>query len=237
MVLGSKQKFTANGDCALKVVINNSNIERVDHAKSLGVTIGKNLNWSLHVKNVCKKVSSSIGALKRARPFVSEHTAEQIYKTLILPHFDYCSTVWGGIDQYLVDKLQKLQNRAARVITRTSYETRSTKLLSELNWDKLATRRHKQKATLMFKTRRGLAPNYLQTMFESKIKSHKLRNSENALLLPKLRTEYMKKAFCYSGARLWNALPSTARKAKSISQFRENIEGFFTDANTDTAYM
>ena len=65
-------------------------------------------------------MSSAIGALKRTRPFISESTVLQIYQALILPHFDYCGFVWDELNVTLSDKLQKLQNRTARVITRSS---------------------------------------------------------------------------------------------------------------------
>lgn len=227
MVMGSRQKFTAHDDYPLKVMINNYEIEKVEHAKSLGVTIDKNLNWSVHVNNIIKKVSSCIGALKRVRPFISIDTAILIYKSLILPHFDYCSTVWSGLGQELSDKLQKLQNRAARVITKTGYEARSSDLLSELGWDKLATRREKQKATLMFKTMSKLVPDNIQNLFEKRKTQHNLRNQESALVLQKPRTEYLKKCFSYSGAKLWNGLSSSLKKAKTVSQFKKNIENEF----------
>ena len=96
---------------------------------------------------ISKKVSSSIDALKRIRPFVSMHTAVEIYKGLIEPHFDYCSAFWDGLSQQLSDKLQKLQNRAARVITKSSrYDASSRQLLNFLGWDNLSIRRAKQKA-------------------------------------------------------------------------------------------
>ena len=97
-----------------------------------------------------KKVSSGIGALKRVRPFVSMHTAIKIYKGLIEPHFDYCSAVWDGLTQQLSEKLQKLQNRAIRVITKSSYDTSSRFLLNSLGWDNLSVRRAKQKANLTY---------------------------------------------------------------------------------------
>ena len=156
-------------------------------------------------------------------------TCPYIYKSLILPHFDYCSTVWSGLGQGLSDKLQKLQNRAARVITKTGYETRSSDLLSKLGWDKLATRREKQNATLMFKMMSGLVPDNIQNLFEKRNTQLKynIRNQENALVLPKPRTEYLKKCFSYSGAKLWNGLSSSSKKAKTVSQFRKNIENEF----------
>ena len=53
------------------------------------------------MKSLKNKVSSGIGALKRVRPFVSMHTAIEICKCLIEPHFDYCSAVWDGLTQRL----------------------------------------------------------------------------------------------------------------------------------------
>ena len=61
--------------------------------------------------------SSVIGALKCVRPFISTDVVIQIYNALILPLFDYCSSVWDCMSGYLSDKLQKLQNRAATGIT------------------------------------------------------------------------------------------------------------------------
>ena len=97
---------------------------------------------------ISKKVSSGIGALKRVRLFVSMHIAIKIYKGLIEPHFDHCSAVWDGLTQKLSEKLQKLQNRAIGVITKSSYDTGSRFLLNSLGWENLSARRAKQKANL-----------------------------------------------------------------------------------------
>ena len=126
----------------------------------------------------------------------------------------------------LSDKLQKIQNRAARVVTKSGYEIRSDKLLNDLNWDKLVVRRDKQMATLMFKASHGLVPKYIQTQFDKRSLSYSLRNQENSLLIPKPRTEYLKKSFSYRGAVLWNNLPSSIKEVSSVSRFRNKIESF-----------
>ena len=109
MVIGSRQRLSVQCD---EIRIDDQIIKRVDHTKSLGLTIDDHLSWCKHIDEICKKVSSAIGVLKRLRPFVSKETAIQIYNALIMPHFDYC------LSGYLSDKLQKLQNRAARIITK-----------------------------------------------------------------------------------------------------------------------
>ena len=83
------------------------------------------------------------------------HTAIKIYKGLIEPHFaDYYSVVWDGLSQQLSEKLQKLQNRAARVITKSSYNTNSSYLLNSFSWDNLSVRRTKQKANFVVQMRK-----------------------------------------------------------------------------------
>ena len=110
--------------------------------------------------------------------FFSMHTAIKIYKGLIEPHFDYCSAVWDGLTQQLSEKLQKLQNRAIRVITKSSYDTSSRFLLNSLGWDNLSVRRAKQKANLMYKCINNLAPAYLCNLFVPRTPYYYFRNAE-----------------------------------------------------------
>jgi hypothetical protein len=79
----------------MNIKINDNKINRVDFVKSLGVHIDEHLSWSvgLHIRKLCKKNASAIGALKRIRPFITTNTAIQVYQSLIQPHFDYCCSV------------------------------------------------------------------------------------------------------------------------------------------------
>ena len=135
MIIGSRQRLNAQCE-EINISIDNRTIKRVDHTKSLGLTIDAQLSWCKHVDEISKKMSSAIGALKRIRPFIPTDVAAQIYNALILPHFDYCSPVWDGMSGCLSDKLQKLQNRAARVITQSPFDTSPNLLLAMLKWEK-----------------------------------------------------------------------------------------------------
>ena len=84
-----------------------------------------------------------------------------------MPHFDYCSPLWDCLSVYVSNKLQELQNRAARVITKSPFDTSANHLLSTLDWERLFLRRKKQKALIMYKTMNYLAPEYLQSLSAS----------------------------------------------------------------------
>lgn len=228
MIIGSRQRLSAMTDNqALEISIEGKEISRVNETKSLGVYIDETLSWKKHIDEISKKISSGIGALKRLRPFISQSTAVKIYKSLIEPHFDYCSGVWYGISNTLCDKLQKLQNRAARVVTKSNYDTSASSLLKLLKWDDLTTRRKKLLAVSMYKSLRGLFPSYLESMFVSCDTAYNLRDIENKLSLPKPRTDYLKRSFSYCGAALWNSLPPEIRGADSLPHFKQMINKHF----------
>ena len=236
MIIGSRQRL--NTQCEeIDISIDDRTIKRVDHTKSLGLTIDAQLSWSKHVDEICKKASSAIGTLKRVRPFIPTDVAVQIY-VLILPHFDYCSPVWDCMSGYLTDKLQKLQNRAARVITQSPFETSSNLLLAMLKWEKLSLRRKKQKALIMYKTLNELAPDYLQCLFTQRhVNDYHLRDLEGKLSLPKPTTNYLKRSFCYSGACLWNNLPQDLKSVASVGQFKRGIKKVSEISDSHTAIM
>ncbi len=109
------------------------------------------MSWEKHIDSVCHKISAGIGSIKRIKPYVPHKTLHDVYKTLIQPHFDYCSPLWDNCGLGLQDKLQKFQNRAARVITGADYDVRSSEVRNKLGWETLARRRELNKLVLMYK--------------------------------------------------------------------------------------
>ncbi|XP_068675405.1 uncharacterized protein [Montipora foliosa] len=172
----------------------------------------------------------------RTKPSIVRNLDRKL-NTLIMPHFDYCSPVWDCLSGYLSDKLQKLQNRAARVITKSPFDASSNHPLSTLSWERLSLRRKKQKALMMYKTMNDLAPDYLQSLFSQRHSAYNLRNSEGRLTLSKPSTNYLKRSFSYSGAMLWNNLPKSLKNAASVEHFKRNIKKVADISDSHTAIM
>ena len=131
MLIGSHQRMNTF-HATPYLAINNVPVRQVSHTKSLGTHIDEKLSWNVHIENLCKKVASGIGALKRITPFVSPSTMQPIYNCLVQPYFDYCSVIWDSCGSTRADKLQKLQNLAARVLTSSSYDTNADYLFEIL---------------------------------------------------------------------------------------------------------
>ena len=131
-----------------------------------------------------------------------------------------------AISDRLIDKLQKLQNRATPIITGADYLTSTTDLLSRLGWTNLKERRNQQKVLMMFNIFNGMTPAYLEEIFASNIgrSIYNLRTPRWNLALPAVKTNYYRNSFAYTGAKVWNALPDNLKGEKSTAVFKNKLE-------------
>ena len=106
-------------DCILNVNLLRKFISCEISFKYLGVVFDNFMTWIAHADYVCKKVASRVSILGRVRSFVAKEAATLVHNALVLPLFDYCDIAWSNLLQQDRDRLQHLQNRSARIITRT----------------------------------------------------------------------------------------------------------------------
>ena len=201
--------------------IGNSHIDVIDNAKYLGVQLDKHLVWDEHTKAVRSKISRSFCFLKYAKKLLPKHTLCRMYRGIVEPHFRYCCSVWGSCGDSRLLMLQKLQNRAARIVTNSSYDAPAANLIKELKWSTVHDMIKQETATIVFKSVSGLALIYLSTLFtrNSTSETVNLRNSETDLLAPRMKTSNGQKAFSFRGSKVWNELEHEVKLAPSLSTF------------------
>ena len=121
MISGSNQRIkTFDGLIASRV--DDHLIARTNWAKYLGIIVDDNLSWELQIDHISKKINKNIGVMKHIKSCVPKESLIMAYRTLVEPYFRYCNTVWGNCGQTLFNKLQALQNRAARVVNGVSFD-------------------------------------------------------------------------------------------------------------------
>ena len=108
------------------IKVNNIQVERVSHFSFLGITINEQLNWNLHLDKICSKVSRIIGVIHKLKHSVPCHVLKLLYSSLIVPHFMYGILTWGMTNE----RLFKLQKKAVRVISNSSYNIKTIRSLS-----------------------------------------------------------------------------------------------------------
>ena len=134
-------------------------LENVDNIKYLGVTITCDLRWDTHISNICTKANRTLGFLRRTLFSCPQDVKEAAYKGMVRPILEYGSSIWDPYADKLQEELEKVQNRAARFVTRNYvYETGSmTGILGQLKWESLKKKRKDNRIILLYKGRKGKA--------------------------------------------------------------------------------
>ena len=89
----------------------------------------------IRIRNyLSSKLSRALGFLKFAKKFVPKDALIKMYHGIVEPHFRYCGFVWGGCRGTRLQTIQKLQSRAAKIVTNSSYDVSASNLIKELKW-------------------------------------------------------------------------------------------------------
>ena len=225
MLIGSKQRISQySGLEKLGLKINGVELANKTNYTYLGLIIDSNLTWNEAVMHTCKKLGSRVALSQRLMKVIPRIYINTIYYAFIQPYIDYAISVWGYTSMGNIDKIQRLQNRVARIFMNDfSYEHHSIDIIHKLGWQTVLERREFLTGILMFKCIFNLAPFYLSDniTYVSQIHDHQTRNCANDnLYVPQPRTEYIKRSFLYNGSKIWNKLPLDVRRSQNICQFK-----------------
>ena len=203
------------------IYLDNELLESEDLVKLLGVYIDKDLNFNEHVTRLLKKGNQKLHALMRISKFLNEEKLRLVMKTFIESQFNYCPLIWMCHKRKLNAKINRLHERALRVV----YKNDNLSFEELLEKDKSFTihDRNLQKLAIeMYKVKHNLSPSPIQDIF-NKGTSRNLRNN-NEWVIPKARTVNNGiETIRYRGPFTWNLVPNEIRKSKSLSIFKKKI--------------
>ena len=150
-------------------------IHEVTSAKYLGVTISQNISWSKHIDIITCKANSILAFLQRNLSQCSLHVKSLAYFTYVRPVLEYAS-VWSPFTQSNIDKIEKVQHKAARFIF-NDYSS-VTNMLNCLKWESLEHRRTKSTIIMFYKIINNIVSahfsNYLHRSF-TRTRGHQMR--------------------------------------------------------------
>ena len=153
MIIGSSQKLRKIYTPMVPIShfqVNGNDIDLVKEIKYLGLMIDDNLKWESNIKCTQKKISLATGILKCAKHYVQEDTLRNMYLSIVQPHFSYCCSVWGCCGASKLKTLQKLQNRAARIVTSSPFDTPAAALLQLLRWPSIEKLINRETCTVVY---------------------------------------------------------------------------------------
>ena len=221
MLIGSVKKVKhKNHELDLK--LNEENINQTNNVKYLGVDLDENLKFDVHVDNLVNKINRGLGVLRHCSHYVPKSSLLTIYNTIVLPNFDYCSVVWGTCNSTLLTRLQRLQNRAMRILLKCNYRTHISDMLNELKWMSVRQRIFYMSCVWMWKVKHGLVPDYLSSKFKIN-SSYNTRSFSSDNYFVEICNH---KSFQYTGTSAWNSLPPKIKSMNNLVSFKKEVSKF-----------
>ena len=199
-----------------------------NEVKNVGVWIDKNLIMDKHINFIvshCYKILKDIGRIKKC---LQQSHLENLVHAVVSSRLDYCNSLFANIGKSNLQKLQKVQNSAAKLILGKRRRDSASTALRELHWLNIESRITFKLLLLVHKVLRGRCSSNLSLEY----KGFNGRPEDYLKLrTPNFKTVYGTRVFAFNGSRLWNALPTHIRAEEDIDEYKRRIKTLLFDGH------
>ena len=209
----------------IHINIGDTSISPSKTVRDLGVILDNNLTMTSHVNNVCRSASYAIYRIGKLRRYLDAENTEKLVHAFITSRLDNCNSILYGLPDKELNKLQRIQNAAARLVNQTKKRDHITPVLFQLHWLPVRQRIIFKLLLLTFKTLNGQSPAYISDLVTVYQPQRTLRSASQYLLQESIgRTLTYGRSFSRVAPRLWNRLPLALRSPQTISRFKAQLK-------------
>lgn len=220
MVFNGRRRLKVDG-----VAINNSPLEQVTQSNFLGILIDDCLSWKPHIQITCRKLSRSIGILRKVHSHFSRAIMRRLYSTFVLPYLQYGITLWGAAYKTSLDPLYILQKKALKVALNLPMRTNSISLFRKARVLPLADLFKLYVGVFMFKYSASLLPLCFNNYFTTNNRQHHHDTRSASLFrLPLFSTVNCQQSILFQGPKFWSCLSDNIRQSPTLSCFKRNLK-------------
>ena len=219
------------------IIGENQCIRFSEAVKNVGVWLDQNLDLNHHINKIvshCYKILKDIGSI---RSVLTKEDTETLVHAVTSSRMDYCNSLFFNMSKENINKLQKVQNAAARLVVRKRKRESISDTIRDLHWLRIESRIIFKILLLVYKSIQGNSPKSIQLEF----KSYNCRPEDFLKLKTCFRkTPYGRRTFAYNAPRLWNALPLHIRTEESLDAFKRAVKTLLfqdTDGFKAKAFM
>ena len=208
------------------VNINDLTINSENSAKLLRIEIDNRLPFEKHISTLCNKASNQLNAIGRIQKFMGFKEKEVLLNSFVYSNFNYCPLVWHFCSSKSLYKIEKIQERALRLL-HNDFASDYAELLKKSGKATMEIKRLRCLALEIFKTVNNLNPYYMKEIFSQTVNLTHIPldinfNQNNT-------TKYGSNSLRSLGPHIWNSLPSEIKKEtdyKKLKNYKNDWFGF-----------
>ena len=181
------------------------------------------------ISHICKNGYFSLYKIGKIRKLLDKACTEKLIHAFVTSRLDYCNGLLYGIPKYQIDRLQSLQNAAARLVSCTRKFDHITPVLYDLHWLPVEARINFKILLITFKIINHVAPLYLSDLISIYVPTRNLRSAEKLLLVQprgNFNRSYGQRAFSVCSPSLWNSLPFEMRNIMTVDIFKRSLKTY-----------
>lgn len=197
-------------------------LDVVHETRCLGVIIDSQLSWNSHLEYLCKSFGKKVRQLERFK-YLPTSTLGKIYFSSIVPTITYCSLVWGTSTPSLMNELDHIHARAAKIIHRLPRDISDQEALGRTRWEPLSNQYKKKLLTLMYKVNSNITPAKITNLFSIANPHYNLRNN-NHFVLPRYNLDIGRNSLRYRGPLVWELTPTSLKQSPSLKNFKNLLK-------------
>jgi exonuclease III len=196
-------------------------INRVNSYKYLGLHIDSQLNFSVHIDHIVRKISPMIGVFRKINFYIRPETLLNVYFAYIHSHFNYLSCIWGTATNSRMNLLQRLQNKAIKYIFHLP-RLHPTSQLYNLKILPVSALKEYDMLLVVFKIMHGMLKYNESIHLSSDVHAHSTRSASN-IYMGTFRCTFGRKSIFYEGFKLFNDLPLRLKSIDGLANFSKEI--------------
>ena len=229
-------RVSSRGICAEdfgSLNVDGTNLQPTECVRDLGVHFGSSLIFKGHINSLVRSCHYHTRNLYAIKDFLDRQSLLTLVHSLILSRVDYCNSLYIGLPNYLLRKLQSVLNRAARLIFSLPPRVPTTPFLMELHWLPVKARIEFKLCLITYKAVNFGEPGYLAALLSPLTTGSEiaLRSSDDPYRLEEPRAVqerlYACRSFYYTAPRVYNRLPVQIKQLASLDSFSNHLKTFF----------
>ena len=206
--------------------ISDTVVELSDQITSLGVVMDSNPTFNAHITALCKACHFHLRSLRHIWRSLTDDMAILIAVALVQSRLDYCNSLFFNMSCFNINKLQRVQNLAARLAP-NDWRSPTQQILVKSHWLPIQSRIKFKICTLTYKLLSVNQPANLRALLTSYVPPRLLRSSDQCLLTqPRTRACIGQRAFSVCAPSVWNSLPLSIRLSPTLATFKRNLKTF-----------
>ena len=163
--------------------VGNSDIPIVTRVRHLRITISSSTNMDKHVINICRSSYTELWHISSIHHLLTVNATKTLLSAFVLSKLNYCNSHLCGSPQFILDKLQRVQNSAARLVMKSRKCDHVEPLLCSLHWLPVHSGIDHKISTLCFNSVTNCSPFYIAQLLSVYPPSRHLRSFSDTRIL------------------------------------------------------